>query len=113
MDYPKVKRDIPVTGNVSISYGITRNVDGSSRGKESHWFFTADQNQWAWRVSLMLEDQHWCIPMVFAGKRDATIAAQSIAPYFSDCKTREEGRDVVETRGHAWLKARLTENLRW
>ncbi len=113
MDYQKAKQDIPIAGNVFISYCVTLNDDGSSRGNKPHWFYTADQNQWAWRVSLMLEGQHWCIPMIFARKRDATIAAQSIAPYFCDCKTREEGREVVESQGYAWLRARLTENLRW
>ena len=113
MDNQNVKRDIPIVDNVCVSYSVTLNDDGSGRGDTPHPFYAQDRSQWAWRVSLKLEDQIWCIPMVFANKRDATIAARTIAPYFCDCETREQGREIVKTRGHDWLRARLTENLRW
>ncbi|WP_068141557.1 hypothetical protein [Roseimaritima ulvae] len=108
-----MKRDIPILGNVCISYSVTLNDDGSERTNTSHPFFEADCSQWAWRASLRLEGRYWCIPMTFASQRDATIAARSIAPYFSECQTREEGQAVVQARGYSWLRARLTENLRW
>lgn len=107
------KRNISILGNVCISYSVTLNDDGSESENTPHPFCEQDRNQWAWRVSLLLEGRHWCIPMPFSSKRDATIAARTIAPYFLDCQTREEGRTVVKQRGQAWLRARLTENLRW
>ena len=107
-----MKRNIPVSGNTYVSYGITWLCDGA-QSKEPNPFSPSEQHQRAWRVSLLLEDRFWCIPMVFASQQDATIAALSIAPYFSECQTREDGLRVVEERGHAWLRARLTENLRW
>lgn len=108
-----MKRNIPVTGNTCVSYGITWIHDSSSRSNEPHPFSPSEQHQRAWRVSLLLEGEYWCIPMVFANQRDATIAAVSIAPYFSECQTREDGQRVVQEHGHAWLRAKLTENLRW
>ncbi len=107
------KRNISILGNVCISYSVTLNDDGAERQNTPHPFYEQDCSQWAWRVSLLLEGRHWCIPMPFSCEQDARIAARTIAPYFSDCQTREEGRAVVKKRGHSWLRARLTENLCW
>lgn len=107
------KRNISILGNVFISYSVTFNDDGAECENTPHPFCEHECNQWAWRVSLLLEGRHWCIPMPFCCEQDARIAARTIAPYFLDCRTREEGREVVKQQGHAWLRACLTENLRW
>ena len=110
-------------GDVTVKFEVSHNVcvtHGNVAGKDGRWrrpspgsFCHPDAGHPAWRVAFEFGDGLWAIPVIFACRRDAEIAAQSIAPHFRECRSCGEPGAVVRRRGRSWVVRRMTENRRW